>query len=182
MILEELAKYDARGLTREDGGLVRRVNVVRSLHFSGVTAAGTTIGPEVWIAVSHPEGPALSEADIRRTVHHEIGALVFRRYFDELEDRGWPGGVWKGWDPDELFAAIKAGKTGISLDAERVRSQGILTEYASLSAEKDFATLHEFRMMSPEAVDALVPESRVLERKCSLWREFIGAAGILRQP
>jgi hypothetical protein len=36
--------------------------------------------------------------------------------------------------------------------------------------------------MSPEAVDALVPESRILERKCSLWRECVDAAGILRKP
>lgn len=174
IVLEELAKYSEPGLMR----LVRRVHVVQFIQFPGVVAVGTSGDACIWVATSSPDGVAFAEWDVRRTIHHEIGNLVFRVRFDELEERGWPG-VWKGTHPDDLFGALRAGRVTSVLDAELARTRGFLTTYAALSGEKDFSTVHELQMMSPGIVAEIAADNSALRRKCAIWSDVVRGTGLL---
>ena len=159
---------------------VTQVYLVKSLSFSGLEAIGTQDGIGcIWVASEASGCNVKSEENIRLAFHHEMACLLFRRL-----GGAFPKDEWEKCLPEDFRfspdtnARIREQRPSRLTDV-RLFSEGFVTQYATVSLEKDFACLHEAMVQHPIAIEQAGKRHERLGRKIELWKSIMQSQGAL---
>ena len=176
-VSEALRRYPTSLLKNNLGA----VFVVKDLHFSGITAAGTYGADRVFLANGGQDN-GYTSAWIRQTFHSEFSSVLLWRHPEMFDDAAWNACNSPGFRySSNGVQAVKNGQASMSTGLSWWM-RGFIDRYAMSSREEDFNSLVEYLFTHPASERLPLQLSPILARKAALVQKFYRKLGMNIDP